>query len=128
MGCRKQTFNGTQLAVTVNQVRKKKNVTVPYSKECYILLAKTNTHSEKFTAAGGSHLTSDDFIKSLEVPVRKSEITEKKKDKEHRLLMARLDRDSHSILHLVKAPGNTPEDRGTHILTLKELEVLLKCY
>ena len=121
-------FDGTQLAVTVNQVRKKKNVTVPHSKERYLLLAKAKSHGEKFTATGGSHLTSDDFFKSLEVPVREKEIAEKEKDKEHRLLMARLEQESRSILCLAKAPGNTPEERGAHILISKELEVLLKYY
>ena len=121
-------FDGTQLAVTVNQVRKKKNVTVPHSKERYLLLAKAKSHGEKFTATGGSHLTSDDFFKSLEVPVREKEIAEKEKDKEHRLLMARLEQESRSILCLAKAPGNTPAERGAHILTSVELEVLLKRY
>ena len=59
---------------------------VPNSLSHQKLLAKASTHGEKLTVTGGSHLTSDDMFKAMEVPVCEKEIKamdNKQQRKEH---------------------------------------------
>ena len=78
-------YEGKHLQATIIKARKETPVTVAHSKERMILLAKAKTHGEKFTVIGDGHLTSHDFFKSMEVPMREKEIAEKVKEKEMRL-------------------------------------------
>ena len=66
-------YEGKYLSVAVKRVPKKQPVTIPHTKERYLALAKAKTHGHKFTATGGSHMTSDDFFKAMMVPERERE-------------------------------------------------------
>ena len=93
-----------------------------------LLLSKAKTHGEKLTATGGSHLTSHDFLKTMEVPVREKEITEKKKDKERRLAMEIQQNQAYVLLAQGKGYGGGPGGIGPYVYSSKDLEVLLKWY
>ncbi|KAL7549204.1 hypothetical protein ACHAWF_012476 [Thalassiosira exigua] len=53
-------YQGDLLKATIKEVSKPKHVTEPHLKERIVLHAKAKSHSAKFTATGGGHLTSDD--------------------------------------------------------------------
>ena len=44
-------------------------ITEPHTLERQELLAKASSHGAKYHATGGSHCTTDDFFKSIEIPV-----------------------------------------------------------
>ncbi|KAL7546421.1 hypothetical protein ACHAWF_015054 [Thalassiosira exigua] len=91
-------YIGDLLEGTISEVIKPKHVTEPHSKERITLLAKAKTHSAKFTATGGGHLTSDDYFKSMEIDTREAEIKLMTKDKEVRKLKKQAERDAWAVI------------------------------
>ena len=74
------------MAVKVNQVPRVKRATlVAHSQERILLLVKVKRHGKKSMVAGGGHLTSDEFFRSMKVGVQKKEIDVKEKEKEDRI-------------------------------------------
>ena len=66
-------------------------------------------------ATEGAHVTSDDFLKSMEIPVVERKIKEMENDKKMCLAMQKNEEDSHAILNQQKQIDN---------LTALELEKL----
>lgn len=118
-------YAGDKLRVFVKKVPKKKAVTKPNTLERQKLLAKASTHGEKFTATGGSHLTSDDMFCAMEIPVWEKEIKDMEKDKEDRVSMKNAKDDARKIL-IGSAKGAGVPRQGT--FSGAELDTLLKWY
>ncbi len=73
-------------------------MTKAHSIERQELLSKAKTHGALFCATGGGHITSDDFFKSMEMPVREAEIKAMEKDKARRLALAKYEDEARMIL------------------------------
>ena len=117
------------MRVEANSVPKTQNITEPHSQERILLLSKAKTHGEKFTATGGGHLTSDDFFKAMEVPVREKEVKELEEDKVRRMLCEENERAALRLLcGNSRSLGPTPEARGRNFFTGDDLDVLMKWY
>ena len=93
-------------------------ITQPHTQERIELLAAAHTHGAKFTATGGSHLTTDDFFKSIEIPKRKKEIREMETDKENRILKAKIEEEAREVLALA-IPLESP--RVWHVPMLNKI-------
>ena len=115
------------MRVEANSVPKTPNITEPHSQERILLLSKAKTHGEKFTATGGAHLTSDDFFKAMEVPVREKEVKAMEDDKVRRML---LEANEKTAIRLLvgnsKVLGPTPESRGRDFFTGDDLDLFMK--
>ncbi|KAL7548008.1 hypothetical protein ACHAWF_016321 [Thalassiosira exigua] len=105
------------LKATIKEVSKPKHVMVPHSKECIVLLAKAKTHSAKFTATGGGHLTSDDYFKSMEVKTLEAEIKLMAKDKEVHQLKTKAERDAWAVIMQTKSCNEYKEKDLVPLLT-----------
>ena len=113
-------LDGAQLRVQLKRKRQGvTRVTLPNTLDRQKLLAKASTHGEKFTATGGTHLTSDDFFKAMEINLREKEVVSMKADRQKRLDSEAAHMAAKSILCMAKGPQS---------YTAKELTVLLKWY
>ncbi|KAL7465783.1 hypothetical protein ACHAXS_012907, partial [Conticribra weissflogii] len=91
-------FDGDQLKAKLNKKKNKRAVTKAHSIERQELLSKAKTHGALFCATGGGHITSDDFFKSMEMPVSEAEIKAMEKDKARRLALAKYEDEARMIL------------------------------
>ena len=62
-------YQGDKMKATVQRVPKQKPVTAPHTVAMQLLLSKASIHGAKFHATGGSHVTSHDMFKALEIPI-----------------------------------------------------------
>jgi hypothetical protein len=102
-----------------------RNLTERNSKERIALLATANTHGKRFFVTGGSHVCSDDFLKSQALIARKEELQEKRKLKKELGAKAELQAKAMALL-LEKAAcfeSNQYKDVST-----KDLDLLLQWY
>ncbi len=67
-------YNGDLLKAKLKATDEPRVLTWPHNKEQVELLAKATTHGTKWMATGGSHLMTEDFFKSVEVPRRENKI------------------------------------------------------
>ena len=117
------------LQAQIKRVPKARPITAPHSLERIILLSKAKSHGEKFTATGGSHLTSDDFFKSMEVPVREKEVKELEQDKVRQMNCATNEQLAMQLLcGNTKVLGTTPTYLSRDTFTADNLDLLLKWY
>ena len=86
-------YSADVLRVTINATKTEEPITARNSAARVALLAKSKTHGAKFTATGGGHITSADFFKSMEVPVREQEIADLEKIKKDRLQLEKNEED-----------------------------------
>ncbi|KAL7532024.1 hypothetical protein ACHAWF_009676 [Thalassiosira exigua] len=91
-------YAGDLLKATCEEVSKTKPISEPNTTERVVLLGKAKSHSAKFTTTGGGHLTSDDFIKSMEVETREAEIKLMEKDKGIRQQMEKVEREAWAVI------------------------------
>ena len=105
-----QKLQGCQadlLVVKIKPVAKQKGVTVPFSKERIFALDNAKTHGKKFWATGGSHITSNGFFKSLEVPELKRKRKAVEKEKEEKKDKVALEKEASAVLAATGGgPGN----------------------
>jgi hypothetical protein len=116
-------FNGDFLKAELKAIDEPTVLTRPHTKERVELLAKATTHGTKWMATGGSHLMTEDFFKSVEVPRRKNEIKTMEMNKLERIKGDRLRRDAEAIL---VARRDDLANKQYNALNATELETLLK--
>jgi len=73
-------------------------LTTPHSLERVALMAEAKSHGQLFCATGGSHVTSDNFFKAMEVPIRKKQIKEMEEDKKRRQYFAKCLLEGQAVL------------------------------
>ena len=78
-------------------------ITQPHSLERQELLAKASSHGAKFFATGGSHCTTDDFFKAIEIPVWDAQIKAYEDKKEECSRLEKAEEDGKAVLALGKA-------------------------
>ena len=111
-------YVGSKFKATLIPTKTTRPITQPHSQERIELLAAANTHGAKFTATGGSHLTTDDFFKSIEIPKRKKEIKELEKEKEDRLLRQTNEQEGRAVMALEIPLASA---REWHVLMLNKV-------
>jgi hypothetical protein len=98
-------------------------LTRPHTKERVELLAKATTHGTKWMVTGGSHLMTEDFFKSVEVPRRENEIKAMETNKSERIKGEQLRQDAEAIL---VARSDALTNKQYNVMNTTELETLLK--
>ena len=116
-------FNGDLLKAELKTIDEPTVLTRPHTKERVELLAKATTHGTKWMATGGSHLMTEDFFKSVELPKRENEIKAMEMDKLERIKGDQLRRNAEVIL---VARRDALVNKQYNVLNAAELETLLK--
>ena len=116
-------FNGDLLKAELKAIDEPTVLTRPHTKERVELLAKATTHGTKWMATGGSHLMTEDYFKSVELPKRENEIKAMEMDKLKRIKGDQLRRDAEAIL---VARRDALANKQYNVLNAAELETLLK--
>ena len=97
-------YQGDKMKLIVNRVPKKKPVTAPHTVARQLLLSKASTHGAKFHATGGSHVTSHDMFKALEIPLVQKKIKAMSDDKNSRLAAEDIEKEARGVLAQAKGP------------------------
>ena len=92
------------MKATVQRVPKQKPVTPPHTVARQLLLSKASTHGAKFHATWGSHVTSHDMFKALEIPLVQKKIKAMSDDKNSRLAAEDIEKEARGVLAQAKGP------------------------
>ena len=75
-------FRGDLLEAQCLAEKMVRPITEPHSLGRQQLLANAHTHGAKFFATGGSHATTDNVFKAVEIPIRNAKIEKMKSTKD----------------------------------------------
>ncbi len=112
----KNGYNGSALQVEIKKSKLSTNVTVPITNDRIKLIAEAKSHGQLFPATGGSHLTSDNFFKAMEVPVWAKKVKQFEDDNKRRLQLEK---------NKIKGKEVLAMNKPTEQLNATDLEKLL---